>query len=115
MFDIHKKHKHIKQVGLEIDKNRAAVSQKIVTHSPARNEITILNCDGAEYDYSYLGDNDLIFISCDVDAKNILKTVAKTSKAHFFICAPYKGSWVRSLLLDLGISYDKNSGHIVKY
>ena len=104
MFDIHKKYKHIEQVGLEIDTSRAAIGRDLVTKSPAKNHIKIITNDGSCYDYSELGEDDLVFISCDVDNKKIMNRVIETSKAHIFICAPYEKTWLRSLLTSTKIS-----------
>ena len=45
MFDIHKKYKHIQQIGIEIDTNRAAIGRDLVVKSPAKNHIEIITCD----------------------------------------------------------------------
>ena len=98
MFDIQKKYKHIQQVGIEIDEKRASVGREIVTKSPAKDHIHIVTCDGYDYDYSYLLEDDLVFISCDVDNKKLMNKIMETCKAHIFICAPYEKSWLRALL-----------------
>ena len=98
MFDIHKKFKHIKQVGIEIEPKRASVAKSLVANSPAKDSIAILNMDGLDFDYSKLQDDDLIFISCDVDNEEIIKKIIKTSKAHFFVCAPYARSWLKEVI-----------------
>ena len=104
MFDIQKKYKHIQQVGLEIDEKRAAIGYDLVTKSPAKDHIRIVTCDGYEYDYSYMLEDDLVFISCDVDNKKLMNKVMETCKAHIFICAPYEKTWLRSLLTSTKIS-----------
>lgn len=98
MYDIHKKYKHIKQIGIEIESKRAGVAKSLVLNSPAKNSIGIINMDGLDFDYSKLGDDDLIFISCDVDNEEIIKKVIKTSKAHFFVCAPYDRAWLKEVI-----------------
>lgn len=113
MFDIHKKHKHIKQVGIEIDKNRALIAKEIVNNSPAKEMIDIVNLDGADYDYSSLNDEDLIFISCDVRNEEIISNIIEKSKAHFFICAPYNKEWLKKSMLKLGIAIDEH-GNIIR-
>ena len=35
MFDIHKKYKHIQQIGIEIDTNRAAIGRDLVSKIPS--------------------------------------------------------------------------------
>ncbi len=98
MYDIHKKYKHIKQLGIEIDPRRSAVAKSLVSNSPAKNEIAIVTMDGNDFDYSNLSDDDLIFISCDVDSEGIIKKVIETSKAHFFVCAPYDKAWLKEII-----------------
>mgnify|MGYP000164859626 FL=1 len=112
MFDIHKKYKHIQQIGIEIDTNRAAIGRDLVVKSPARNHIEIITCDGCDYDYSDLGEDDLVFVSCDVDNKKIMNRVIQTCKAHIFICAPYEKTWLRALVQNVKIA--KHSG-IISY
>ena len=104
MFDIQKKYKHIQQVGLEIDEKRAAIGYDLVVKSPAKDHIRIVTCDGYEYDYSYMLEDDLVFVSCDVDSKKLMNKVMETCKAHIFICAPYEKTWLRSLLTSTKIS-----------
>ena len=98
------KYKHIQQIGIEIDTNRAAIGRDLVVKSPAKNHIEIITCDGCDYDYSDLGEDDLVFVSCDVDNKKIMNRVIETCKAHIFICAPYEKTWLRSLLTSTKIS-----------
>ena len=112
MFDIHKKYKHIQQIGIEIDTNRAAIGRDLVVKSPARNQIEIITCDGYDYDYSDLGEDDLVFVSCDVDNKKIMNRVIQTCKAHIFICAPYEKTWLRALVQNVKVA--KHSG-IISY
>jgi len=98
MFDVYKKYPEIKQVGLEIEKNRAFVSKKLIEASPAKDAIKILNIDAIHFDYSWLGMDDLIFVSVDVDHKDIIDKIIKTSKAHVYICAPYEKTWLVNLI-----------------
>ena len=98
MFDVHKQYPHIKQVGLEIDKKRSIISKKLIDASPAKDSISIVTIDGVDYDYSWLDHDDLIFVSVDVDHKEIIDKVLKTSKAHINICAPYDKTWLKNLL-----------------
>jgi hypothetical protein len=99
MFDIQKKYKHIQQVGIEIDKKRSSIGKDLVEKSPAKEHIQIVTCDGNDYDYNYLLEDDLVFISCDVDNKKMMTTIMETCKAHIFICAPYEKTWLRALLV----------------
>ena len=104
MFDIQKKYKHIQQIGIEIDEKRASVGREIVTKSPAKDHIHIITCDGYDYDYTYLLEDDLVFISCDVDNKNMMSKIMETCKAHMFICAPYEKTWLRALVQSIKVS-----------
>ena len=78
MFDLHKQYPHIKQVGLEIVNKRAILSRKLVEASPAKDKIKILSVDGLDFDYSWMTDDDFVFISVDVDVDKIFKKVAFT-------------------------------------
>lgn len=98
MFDVHKQYSHIKQVGLEIDEKRATISRKLIEASPAKGSIKIVTIDALDYDYSWLGHDDLVFVSVDVDHKKIIEKVLKTSKAHINICAPYDKTWLVNLV-----------------
>ena len=94
LFDLHKQYPHIKSVGVEIDKKRALVSRVLVEKSPAKDMITIENCNGLDYDFSWLGIDDLVFVSVDVEIeKKIQKKVILESKASPFLCAPYHTAW----------------------
>ena len=101
MFDLHKQYPHIKQIGLEIDKKRAIVSKKLVKASPAKNDIKIITIDAIDFDYSWLSDEDFVFISVDVKGEEIYKKILETSKAQPLVCAPYKDSWMKSLVTSL--------------
>lgn len=108
LFDIHKRFNHINIVGLEIDEKRAAISKEIIKHSVAKNSIKILPCDGNLFDYSWLSDEDLIFISCDVDSKKMIKMMTEKSKAHIFVCAPYDKTWLKNLIRELKFVYSSD-------
>ena len=98
MFDVHRQYPNIKQIGIEIDKNRCAISKKLIAASPCKNDIKIVNIDAIDYDYSWLGIDDLIFISVDVESKKMIEKIIKTSKAQVNICAPYDKTWLRNLI-----------------
>ena len=104
MFDIHKKYKHIQQIGIEIDSSRATIGRDLVNKSPAKDHIEIITQDGSEYDYTDLAEDDLVFISCDVNSKKIMNEVIKTCKAHIFICAHYEKTWLRSLIQNVKVT-----------
>ena len=54
--------------------------------------------NGLDFDYSWMTDDDFVFISVDVDVDKIFKKVIETSKAHPLVCAPYKNTWIKNLL-----------------
>jgi len=97
MFDVHKQYPHIMQVGIEIIESRVKISQQLVKNSPAKNNIVIVHGDAATYDYSWLSDEDFVFISVDVEGEKIFNKVIKTSKAQPLVCAPYKYTWLQNL------------------
>ena len=97
MFDLHKQYPHIKQVGLEINSKRAAIARKLIKESPAKDTIKIITIDGINFDYSWMTQEDFVFISVDVDGEKIFNKVLKTSKAQPLVCAPYKNTWLRNL------------------
>lgn len=97
MFDLHKQFPHIKQVGLEIDSKRATIARKLTKESPAKDTIKIITIDGINFDYSWMTQEDFVFISVDVDGEKIFNKVLKTSKAQPLVCAPYKNTWLRNL------------------
>ena len=97
MFDVHKQYPHIMQVGIEIIESRVKISQQLVKNSPAKNNIVIVHGDAATYDYSWLSDEDFVFISVDVEGEEIFNKVLKTSKAQPLVCAPYKYTWLQNL------------------
>jgi hypothetical protein len=111
LFDMHKRFKHLNILGLEIDQRRTAVAKELIKHSPAKDSIKILTCDGNLFDYSWLGDEDLIFISCDVESKEMIKMMTEKSKAHIFVCAPYDKTWLKNLIRELKFVY--SSGGII--
>jgi len=97
MFDVHKQYPHIMQVGIEIIESRVKISQQLVKNSPAKDNIVIVHGDAATYDYSWLSDEDFVFISVDVEGEEIFNKVLKTSKAQPLVCAPYKYTWLQNL------------------
>jgi len=94
MFDLHKQYPKIKQIGIEIDSQRAKLSKLLIKNSPAKDQIKIENMDAFDYDYSWMGLDDFVFISVDVEHKNLVEKIIDTSKAHVEICAPYDKTWL---------------------
>ena len=97
LFDMHRRYPHIKYHGIEISKKRAKLAELLVSETPAKGGVTIYCSPGEEFDYSFIGENDLVFISCDVKQNNIINQVYKTSEAQVFPCAPYKSSYVNGI------------------
>ena len=59
---------------------------------------TDMRDDAFDFDYSWLGIDDLIFISVDVEHKRIFSKIIETSKAQLHVCAPYDNTWLYNLL-----------------
>jgi biotin synthase-related radical SAM superfamily protein len=87
----------IKYHGIEISEKRAKLARILVDETPAKDAIIIHCCAGEEFDYSFLGDEDMIFISVDVVENKIFEQIIKTSRAQIFSCAPYKSSYVNGI------------------
>ena len=105
LFDIHKRFKHIKLFGVEIDKNRAKISESLIVNSKAKDSIKVICADGNDLNYEWMTDEDLIFISCDVDSKEMIPKIMQKSKAHIFICAPYDKTWLKNLIYEMKYIY----------
>ena len=101
MYDLHKQYPHIKQIGLEIDSKRAAIARKLTNVSPAEDKIKIITIDGIDFDYSWMTQEDFVFISVDVNGEHIYKKILETSKAQPLVCAPYRNSWIKNLAIVL--------------
>ena len=97
LFDMHRRFPEIKYHGIEISEKRAKLAKIITEETPAKNAIEIHCCAGEEFDYSFLGDEDMIFISVDVVENKIFEQIIKTSRAQIFSCAPYKSSYVNGI------------------
>ena len=97
LFDMHRRFPEIKYHGIEISEKRAKLAKIITEETPAKNTIEIHCCAGEEFDYSFLGDEDMIFISVDVVENKIFEQIIKTSRAQIFSCAPYKSSYVNGI------------------
>jgi len=97
LFDMHRRFPEIKYHGIEISEKRAKLAKIITEETPAKDALTIHRCAGEDFDYSFLGDEDMIFISVDVNETKIINQIIKTSKAQFYSCAPYKSSYVNGI------------------
>ena len=97
IFDMHRRYPNINYHGIEISEKRVKLARIIVNQTPAKNSLTIHQCDAAVFDYSFLTDEDMIFISVDVVQNKIIEQIIKTSRAQFYSCAPYKSSYVNGI------------------
>lgn len=96
LMDMYKRFPDKKYYGLEISSSFCKLAKKILKNTPAKINIT---CgDGFEFDYSNFNEDDMIFISCDVDSEKVINQITKTSRAQFWICAPYEKVWMFNLL-----------------
>ena len=97
LFDMHKRFPDIKYHGIEISDKRVKLARIILNETPAKDDMKIYCSAGEEFDYSMFGEEDMIFISCDVVGSSIIKQIYETSKAQVFPCAPYKSSYVNGI------------------
>ena len=97
LLDMHKRFPDIKYHGIERSQKRAKLSELIINETPAKGSITIHCCMGEDFDYSFLADEDMVFISVDVNENKIVEKVIKTSRAQIYSCAPYKSSYVNGI------------------
>jgi tRNA G46 methylase TrmB len=97
LFDMHRRYPHIKYFGVEISEKRAKLAEIVTRETPAKDNLSIHCCAGEDFDYSFLTDEDMIFISVDVNQNKIIEQIIKTSRAQFYSCAPYKSSYVNGI------------------
>lgn len=97
LFDMHRRYPHIKYHGIEISEKRAKLAQIITVETPAKNDLIIHCCSGEDFDYSFLTDEDMVFISVDVTQNKIIDKIVKTSGAQIYSCAPYKSSYINGI------------------
>jgi len=97
LFDMHKRFPSIQYHGVEISEKRAKLAKIITAETPARDNLKIHCCAGEEFDYSFMSDEDMIFISVDVNENKIYEQIIKTSRAQIYSCAPYKSSYVNGI------------------
>jgi tRNA G46 methylase TrmB len=98
LMDMYKRFPHIKYIGLEIIPERAKVSQIVLNATPAKEGVEIKVEDGTKFDYSFLSDEDMVFIGSDVDTDAVFNQVLKTSGAQVYPCAPYKNIWLTRVM-----------------
>lgn len=98
LIDMFKRYPDKSYFGIEILSSCATLSKQIIEKTPAKDSISIIEADGVLFDYSNFTENDMIFISCDVDTKDVIERIVKTSGAQFWVCAPYEKVWIKNLL-----------------
>jgi len=98
IFDMHKRYSEKKYYGIEISEQKVKLAHLITSKTPAKDAIIYYRADACTFDYSEFGEDDMIFISCDVDSKDVISQIVKTSGAQFWICAPYEKIWIKNLL-----------------
>lgn len=98
LFDIFKRYSNKKYFGIDISKEKNKLAKLITSKTPAKGHITFYTENACTFDYSEFGEDDMIFISCDVDSKDVISQIVKTSGAQFWICAPYEKIWIKNLL-----------------
>lgn len=98
LIDMYKRFPDKKYFGIEILPACAELSRKILENTPAKDSIKIFTDDGAKFNYDEFSEDDMIFISCDVDTKDVVAQIIKTSGAQFWVCAPYEKIWIKNLL-----------------
>jgi tRNA G46 methylase TrmB len=99
MIATNKKYPNISQIGLDYDKRCVKISSTIIDKCSLSN-MKIICSKGEDFDYSNLLDEDLVFISCDVNnIDSIYTKILDTSKAQVFICAPSRTVWLDNYLL----------------
>jgi len=97
LFDMHRRYPNIKYHGIEISEKRIKLAQLITDETPAKDSLILYCSAGEKFDYSFLTDEDMVFISVDVVQNKIIEQIVKTSRAQFYSCAPYKSSYVNGI------------------
>lgn len=101
MIDTYKKFPKINQIGIDYDERCVKIASVILDKCNLSNNIKIKNVKGLDYDYTNLKDEDLVFISCDVNGiEQIYDKIVNTSKAQVFVCAPSKTAWLDNYFLN---------------
>ena len=97
LFDMHRRFSDINYHGSERSEKRAKLAKIVTAETPARDNLKIYCCAGEDFDYSFMSDEDMIFISVDVNENKIYEQIIKTSGAQIYSCAPYKSSYVNGI------------------
>lgn len=97
LFDMYRRFPNINYHGIEISQKRAKLAKIITRETPAKEKLKIYCCAGEDFDYSFMSDEDMVFISVDVNEKKVYEQIIKTSGAQIYSCAPYKSSYVNGI------------------
>ena len=74
------------------------VNHEIKTEEGVKTSFEVISeTQGEDFDYSFLTDEDMIFISVDVVQNKIYEQIVKTSRAQIYSCAPYKSSYLNGI------------------
>lgn len=96
LFDVYKQYEHIKLIGIDYDENCIRISQLLLDSANINDRIKVIHADGSDFDYGFLGHEDLVFLSVDIEKRNdIYSRVIQTSKASVYVCEP-KNRWVKN-------------------
>lgn len=96
LIDLHKDYPNIKMIGIDWDLNCVLISSFLLEKCSI-HDIKIIHMNGINYDYSYLENEDLVFLSIDIESINEIYTkIIQTSRAQPFICAPGKYKWLKN-------------------
>ena len=87
LFDMFKRHPDKSYFGIEISPQKTKLAKLITSKTPAKDNIIYYTENAFTFDYSEFDQDDMIFISCDVDSKPTIEQIIKTSGAQFWICA----------------------------
>ena len=98
LFDVYKQYPNINLIGLEYNKMYAKISKLLIETAGIQDRIKIISEDGNNFDYSFLGHEDLVFLSVDILSRNeIFNKAIQTSKASVYVCE-LKNRWVKALV-----------------
>ena len=77
-------------------KNCVKISQLLIDSAKINDRIKVIHANGIDFDYGFLGHEDLVFLSVDIEKRNeIYSRVIQTSKASVYVCEP-KNEWVKN-------------------
>lgn len=87
----------VKVLGLEINPIKVKVANALFKFFDIHHTLRVIEADGLAFDYSKLSDEDLVFITSDIDDNNLIaQKILLNSEAEPIICAPYKNAWLNT-------------------